>query len=139
MKEKSKTVTNEVLISGYIDVSELADLNGSVSGETLKEDKNIYEILKEDINYRLEIVEGIDPLDVKGVINETLPDDFDELAEFAGEYIRNLGFEVKSADFMKYYENGIMSGYDYLATLNVKWIDVWNAFKARTTSSIELA
>ena len=134
--------TISIKISGYIDIQDLTTLSPTMTGAELKTKVyNLYDMVKNDISYRLTLHEedtymNIDEL--YGNNSDTfaeydvdyyaVPDDF---VEFADNYINNHMdiIEIEDASFYGYYEYNEIKGYDYVATINIKWADVVTAYK----------
>jgi hypothetical protein len=134
--------TISIKISGYIDIQNLTTLSPTMTGSELKTKVfSLYDMVKNDIGYRVTLHEedtymNIDEL--YGNNSDTfaeydvdyyeVPDDF---VEFADNYINNHMdiVEIEEVSFDSYYEYGEMRGYDYVATINIKWANVVKAYK----------
>lgn len=109
-------------ISGYIDCT--FNLSGKMSGKDLENKKinfDFYEMLLEDLMYRLEIYDDDDSINFYEVEEKT--HHFNEYVRFVTDKLMKLieakKLPIKEVIFTEYEENGRLEGYDYVATLNL--------------------
>lgn len=122
MNEDNKTY---ITISGFISMS--FDLNGTFSAEELRTKKlafDPYQMLLDDLIYRLEIGEGLNSEEFDKYPEDTAFVEW--LIKYLGNMIESDQLPIEKVQFYEYEENGSVQGYDYIATLKLGWEDLWN-------------
>lgn len=122
MKEDGHT---PITISGFISMS--LDLNGTISAEDLRAKKftfDPYQMLLDDLIYRLEMGEGLNSEEFDKYPEDTAFVEW--LIKYLGNMIESDQLPIEKVQFYEYEENGSVQGYDYIATLKLGWEDLWN-------------
>ena len=121
-----------VEISGYINCPDI-DYQGDYSGEDLKSEEIIfhpYDDIMDDIPERI----GNQGIDAFSNLDEF---EYDENKEDAFlEYIEKIitdraengTLEIKKVNLDQYYEGGTFEGWDYIATVNITYNELWSRF-----------
>ena len=121
-----------VEISGYINCPDIG-YQGDYSGEDLKSEEIIfhpYDEIMDDIPERI----GNQGIDAFSNLDEF---EYDEDKEDAFlEYIEKIitdraengTLEIKKVNLDQYYEGGTFEGWDYIATVNITYNELWSRF-----------